>query len=40
MLEIVKKLLADNSLSHAIENQDAVTSSQIFNKALYNLNSK
>ncbi len=40
MLKIVKKLLADNSLSHAIANQDAVTSSQIFNKALYNLNSK
>ena len=35
MLEVVKKLVADNSLSHAIANQDAVTSSQIFNKALF-----
>ena len=39
MLKIVKKLSGDNNLSLAIKNQDAVTSNQIFNKALYNSNS-
>jgi xylose isomerase len=38
MLKVVKKLSGDNNLSLAIQNQDAVTSNQIFNKALYNLN--
>ena len=39
MLKVVKKLSGDNNLSLAIQNQDAVTSNQIFNKALYNLKS-
>ena len=39
MLEVVKKLSGDNNLTHAIANQDSITSNQIFNKALYNLNS-
>ena len=39
MLKVVKKLSDDNNLLQAIENQDAVTSNKIFNKALYNLNS-
>ena len=39
MLKVVKKLSDDNHLSQAMENQDAVTSNKIFNKALYNLNS-
>ena len=39
MLKVVKKLSGDNNLSLAIQNQDAVTSNQIFNKVLYNLNS-
>ena len=39
MLELVKKLSGDNNLTHAIANQDSITSNQIFNKALYNLNS-
>ena len=39
MLEVVKKLSGDNNLKHAIANQDSITSNQIFNKALYNLNS-
>ena len=39
MLKIVKKLSGDNNLSLSIQNQDAVTSNQIFNKALYNINS-
>ena len=39
MLKVVKVLLGDNHLSDAIANQDSVTSNQIFNKALYNLNS-
>ena len=39
MLKVVKKLSEDDHLSQAMENQDAVTSNQIFNKALYNLNS-
>jgi len=38
MLKVVKKLSGDNNLSLAIQNQDAVTSNQIFNKALYNSN--
>ena len=37
MLKVVKKLVGDNNLSLAIQNQDAVASNQIFNKALYNL---
>jgi len=40
MLKVVKKLLGNNNLSLAIQNQDAVTSIQIFNQALYNLDSK
>ena len=40
MLKVVKKLSGDNNLSLAIQNQDAITSNQIFNKALYNLNTK
>jgi len=39
MLKVVKKLSDDNNLLQAMENQDAVTSNKIFNKALYNLNS-
>ena len=39
MLNIVKKLSGDNNLSLAIQNQDAITSNQIFNKSLYNLKS-
>ena len=39
MFKVVKKLSDDNHLSQAMENQDAVTSNKIFNKALYNLNS-
>ncbi len=39
MLKVVKKLSRDNNLSLAMQNQDAVTSNQIFNKALYNLQS-
>ena len=39
MLEVVKKLSGNNNLTHAIANQDSITSNQIFNKALYNLNS-
>ena len=35
MLRVVKKLSGDNNLSLAIQNQDAVTSNQIFNNALY-----
>ena len=38
MLKVVEKLSGDNNLSLAIQNQDAVTSNQIFNKALYNSN--
>ena len=38
MLKVVKKLSGDNNLNLAIQNHDAVTSNQIFNKALYNLN--
>ena len=38
MLKVVEKLSGDNNLILAIQNQDAVTSNQIFNKALYNLN--
>ena len=37
MLKVVKKLSGDNNLTLAIQNQDAVTSNKIFNKALYNL---
>ena len=40
MLKVVKKLSGDNNLSLAIQNQDAVKSNQIFNKALYNLNTE
>ena len=40
MLKVVKKLSGDNNLSLAIQNQDAITSNQIFNKALYNLNTE
>ena len=39
MLKVVKKLSGDNNLSLAIQNQDAVTSNQIFNNVLYNINS-
>ena len=39
MMGVIKKLSGNNSLTRAIENQDAITSSQIFNKALYSLNS-
>jgi len=39
MLKVVKKLSGDNGLSLAIQNQDAITSNKIFNKALYNSNS-
>ena len=35
MLRVVKKLSGDNNLSLAIQNQDAVTSNQIFNNALF-----
>lgn len=38
MLKVVKRLSGDNNLSLAIQNQDAVKSNQIFNKALFNLN--
>ena len=38
MLKVVEKLSGDNNLILAIQNQDAVTSNQIFNKALYNSN--
>ena len=38
MLKVVKKLSGDNNLSLAIQNQDAISSNQIFNKALYSLN--
>ena len=40
MLKVVKKLSEDNSLTHAIANQDSIESSKIFNRALYNLNSQ
>ena len=40
MLKVVKKLSEDNSLTHAIDNQDSIESSKIFNRALYNLNSQ
>jgi xylose isomerase len=40
MLHIVKQLSGDNKLSMAIQNQDAVTSHQIFNQALYNMQSE
>jgi len=39
MLKVVKKLSRDNNLSLAMQNQDAVTTNHIFNKALYNLQS-
>ena len=39
MLKVVKKLSGDNNLCLAMQNQDAVTSNQIFNKALYNFQS-
>ena len=39
MVKVVKKLSRNNNLSLAMQNQDAVTSNEIFNKALYNLQS-